>query len=168
MGVEYSEELAAKICEQLASGRTLSSICKAPGMPSRVAVWKWSKRYPEFRDEMTRARLAGADILADETVDIADTEDDPQRAKNRIEARRWLAGVINPRRYGPRLDLNVSESPNVGEALREARNRLPESKRQALEQQPPAPDRTPGLWLNGKAAAAATKAEQPDADDVFS
>lgn len=127
----YSEELAALICEHIASGKTLASLCEQDGMPSRATVWRWTTQYPIFLDQLTRARQAGADMLADETVDIADSEPDAQRARNRIEARKWYAGVINPRRYGPRMDISVTERVSITDALAAAR-----ARHEALEARP--------------------------------
>jgi hypothetical protein len=70
------------------------------------------------------ARELGADALADEVKSISDEEvkDSAQasRQRNRIEARRWLAGVIAPRVYGNKLDLAVSVSGDAREAERRA------------------------------------------------
>lgn len=72
----------------------------------------------------TQAMEVRADIMADEIVFIADTEDDAQKARNRIEARKWLAAKFKPKTYGERLDINVAQSISIDTALSEARSRL--------------------------------------------
>jgi hypothetical protein len=39
--VGYSPETTAAICEQLAQGRSLRSICEQPGMPCRNTIVRW-------------------------------------------------------------------------------------------------------------------------------
>ncbi len=70
-----------------------------------------------------RARQDGADAMADAIPYIADTEKDPQRAKNMIDARKWLTGAIKPREYGQRVDVNLTETVDISAALLEAKRR---------------------------------------------
>jgi hypothetical protein len=53
--------------------------------------------------EYARARQIQADYFADQTVEIADSETDNNRARNRMDARRWHASKIAPRKYGDRV-----------------------------------------------------------------
>lgn len=71
-----------------------------------------------------RAQELRSDLLADETIGIADTETDAQRARNRIDARKWLASKHNSKRYGDRIDLNVTQTLDIGATLAEAKARL--------------------------------------------
>lgn len=74
---------------------------------------------------LVRARLDAAHIEADEAKEIADTELDPQRARNRIEVRKWRAGVFNPKQFGQKIDLTVTDTVNPAalhaEGMRRAR-----------------------------------------------
>ena len=40
--------------------------------------------------------------MAEESVVISDTDADPQRARNRVEVRKWYCGTVLPKTYGPR------------------------------------------------------------------
>ena len=71
-----------------------------------------------------RALEIRSDLLADEALDIADTEPDAAKARNRIEVRKWLASKHNTKRYGDRIDLNVTQTLDVAGTLQEARARL--------------------------------------------
>lgn len=78
-----------------------------------------------FQDYVT-ARKAAADILVDELVEIADREGlDPQRARNMLDTRKWIASKHNPQVYGERLEVNMNQSISISEALRDARARVP-------------------------------------------
>lgn len=71
-----------------------------------------------------RAMEARADLLADEAIEIADNESDSSKARNQIDVRKWAASKFNPKRYGERIDMNVTQSLDITGALEEARARL--------------------------------------------
>jgi hypothetical protein len=100
--VRYSDKVFASICEEIAQGRSLRSICTAKDMPSVGTVMRWlaEDEGGELREQYARARDAQSDVIADEILMIADTEDDPQKARVRIDARKWLAGKMKPKVYG--------------------------------------------------------------------
>lgn len=127
----YSEELADTICERIADGESLRSICSGDDMPNKATVMRWLGANAEFSDQYARARDAQADSIFDEILDIADDarndwmkargsdgEDERyvlngehvQRMKLRIDARKWMASKLLPKKYGDRLDLNHSGS----------------------------------------------------------
>lgn len=134
---KYSEKIADRILEQIADGISLRSICAQDDMPNRATVFRWLAANNEFRDQYTRAREAQADTLFDEILDIADNasndwmerngEDDRgwtangdhiQRSKLRIEARKWMAGKLRPKKYGDKLELSGDvDAPLVTEIV---------------------------------------------------
>ena len=124
--VAYSAEDRAdvqeRICTMLAGGMSLKRILEnEPGMPSRDTVYKWLIEDADFSDNYTRAREAQADFYADEITDIADTEDDPNKARVRIDARKWAAGKLKPKVYGDRLQLDADMNVNMTDAQLESR-----------------------------------------------
>lgn len=123
----YTEETADTICERIANGESLKSICECDDMPSKSTVFKWLNDIPAFSDKYARAREAQADSIFDEILDIADDarndwmiahgdEEDGvgyklngehvQRMKLRIDARKWMAGKLRPKKYGEKLELS--------------------------------------------------------------
>lgn len=71
-----------------------------------------------------RAVELRADNLADEALQIADNEPDAAKARNQIQVRQWLASKLYAKRYGDRIDLNVTQTIDIGSTLAEARARL--------------------------------------------
>lgn len=77
-------------------------------MPSRAAVNKWLIEHQEFTDQYVRAREAQAEVYADEIVELADDisrdslKDSGaiERAKVQIDARKWVASKLLPKKYG--------------------------------------------------------------------
>lgn len=103
--VPFDEELAIEICEHIALGKSLRSFCRIEGNPAVGSVYRWLSEYPEFRDHYARAREDQADSYADEIIDIADEEEDPVKARVRIDARKWVSSKLKPKKYGDRVQL---------------------------------------------------------------
>jgi hypothetical protein len=111
----YSEAVVATICDRLATGESLRSVCRDETMPGRQAVVAWLSRDPSFFERYSRARLAGLDEIADQLIEIADAADggdegsaarasaQVQHAKLRIDTRKWLLSKLAPQRYGDRM-----------------------------------------------------------------
>lgn len=105
--------VAERICERIAGGESLRTVCKDPAMPSRGTVLRWlAAKTPgaaRFRDQYARAREAQADALAEEVLEIADDRsEDPQRSRLRFDARRWYAGKVAPKKYGDKVQAEVT------------------------------------------------------------
>jgi len=105
---EYNEEFANKICDLIAKGESLSAICRRDDMPVISTVFKWLNDFEEFSDRYARAKQEQSELFADEIVHIADTEIDPQRARVRIDARKWVAAKLKPKKYGERIHNEIS------------------------------------------------------------
>lgn len=121
----YTDLIAEEICQRLAKGETLTSICGDEHMPARRTVSDWRRAQPEFDKAFTEAREAGFDALAEDCLSIADDASDDfrmgeksvladtdhiQRSKLRVWTRLQLLSKWDPKRYGERLDLNHSGS----------------------------------------------------------
>jgi len=104
--LEFNEAVADAICERLADGESLRSICSDSEMPAKSTVFKWLGLVPAFADQYARARETQADSLADDIVDIADNKAlEPNDKRVRIDARKWLAGKLRPKAYGDKVAL---------------------------------------------------------------
>jgi hypothetical protein len=122
----YTPELAAAICARLADGESLKSICSDEAMPSKSSVYLWLQEKPKFSELYARAKEDSADALADEILEISDNakndwmqrhgKDDAgwvangehiQRSRLRVDARKWIASKLKPKKYGEKLDVNA-------------------------------------------------------------
>ena len=106
----YTPELAAVICERLAEGESLRTICADKAMPglSTVMGWLFDGKHEGFPEQYARAREAQAELRADEITDIADgvehgASEAVQAARLRVEARKWIAAKLLPKRYGDKV-----------------------------------------------------------------
>ena len=114
----YSLEIALEICDRIADGESLVKICSDAKMPKKTAVYEWLLRHKEFAEIYARAREDQADTLADEIHAISDElpqqiVDDKgktrydsayvQWQKNRVDARKWVAAKLKPKKYSDRI-----------------------------------------------------------------
>lgn len=121
---DYTQEIADAICERLADGESLRAICSEEEMPNKATVFRWLSKHTEFSDQYARARDEQAETLFDEILDIADDGRNDWMEKNfgeetrwvengevlrrsqlRIDARKWMAGKLKPKKYSDKLQL---------------------------------------------------------------
>ena len=101
--------IKVRVCRELAEGKSLRAICQAEDMPTADTVRLWLIEDATFAAHYTRAREEQADYYADEIIEISDTEDDANKARVRIDARKWVAGTLRPKKYGEKLDLTSAD-----------------------------------------------------------
>lgn len=102
---EYSPELFDDICKRIADGDSLRAICSDEGMPDKSNVFRWLASDERLRDQYARAREKQADHFVDEIITIADEAKDAQKARLQIDARKWVAGKMRPKKYGDKIDV---------------------------------------------------------------
>lgn len=100
---------------------SLRKACGQSGMPHMATFLRWlaDESRAELREQYARAREAQADNLAEEILEIADfglndtyTDDEGQvhvdhdviaRSRLRVDARKWLASKMAPKKYGDKI-----------------------------------------------------------------
>lgn len=110
----YSEDIAARICAEMAEGKSIRAICRADDMPGLATVFGWLARHKTFAEQYARAQQDRIAAWAEELVDIADEPiEDVQRSRLKVDTRKWLMSKLAPKKYGDRL---VAEhtGPNGG------------------------------------------------------
>mgnify|MGYP003350846129 CR=1 FL=1 len=110
----YTDEIAERICEELANGRHLHAICQDDWAPSERAVYQWLEKNERFAQTYARARARQQEVFAAQVIEIADTESDPQRARNRMDARKWYAARVAPRKWGDRVEVEAKVETTMG------------------------------------------------------
>lgn len=125
----YSKKLDKAICVRLADGESLRSICRDEEMPCKATVFNWlfDDEHKEFLDHYEKARGIQAEILADELTDIADdsqndymlkhfgederevlNSENIQRSRLRIDTRKWIASKLLPKKYGEKIQQEIT------------------------------------------------------------
>lgn len=101
-----SDALAEVLCERLASGRALLSICGDADVPmSEAAVRGWVIDDADFAAKYARARGIGLDCRADAMLADVRACDDPHKARLIFDAERWYLSKLAPKRYGDKVTL---------------------------------------------------------------
>lgn len=129
---QFTQEMADVICERLAEGESLRKICRDDDMPVTSTVCKWLVQNKAFAEQYAHARDAQADTLADEILEIADdgtndtykdengyTKTDQEvigRSRLRVDARKWLASKMAPKKYGEKVQQEISGGLTVRSA----------------------------------------------------
>ena len=117
-------------------------------MPSASAVFRWIATKNEFKEQYEIALVSRADALAEDILDIVDNgsndwikNNDPdnpgyksngehiQRSRLRVEARKWIAAKMQPKKYGDRIHQEVTTYKDMSETLERARKRVEESRK---------------------------------------
>lgn len=130
----------ATICDRISNGESLRQICDSEDMPAASTVFIWLSQDSAFSEQYARAREAQADAIFDEILLIADDgrndwmerkdQEDAnmgwrengeaiRRSQLRIDARKWMAGKLRPKKYGEKLELEHGVTDQMGELMRE-------------------------------------------------
>lgn len=141
----FTPEMAARICERISDGESLRAILADDEMPASSTVFKWLSENAAFSEQYARAREAQADAVFDEILTIADdgrndwmerenadgenigwaiNGEAVRRSQLRIDARKWMAGKLRPKKYGDKVDvehtgqleINVTIGGNAGQS----------------------------------------------------
>jgi hypothetical protein len=135
-------ELMDEVCDRLSDGEPLEEICRDGHMPSSETVRQWQNKDTGFAKRVAIAREIGFDVIAAETLRIADdgrndyienlaeggderaaearlNGEHVQRSRLRVETRLKLLAKWDPKRYGDRVQHtndpdNPLPQPSVG------------------------------------------------------
>lgn len=145
-GTDYTPELADRICAEIIDGKSVRTICKMEGMPSKRTIMYWLRIHAEFKKLYDIACVERSEAYAEEIVDIADDGSNDwmereldngksvtvvdhehiQRSRLRVEARKWICAKMKPRKYGEKIELEHTGSLDWAEQLQKSRERAAE------------------------------------------
>lgn len=93
---EFTQEVADTVCEGIAQGKSIRTVCKGRSMPDITTVYRWLSKYDSFRQQYTHARQTRADArfesIDDVIADLRSGTIDAQQAKVEIDAIKWQCG----------------------------------------------------------------------------
>lgn len=136
---KYTDKLADDICSSISkSSKGLRAICQSGNYPDPATIYRWLAENASFRDKYARAKELQAEILVEEIIEIADdTSNDTMivgpeggerevannefinRSRLRVDARKWVASKIFPKKYGDRTAIDLDVSDNTVKLTRE-------------------------------------------------
>jgi hypothetical protein len=90
----YRRDWAQAFCDRIAAGESGMSVSADPAMPSAKAVYRWLKRFPEFREMYVEARRVqqfklefDIHLVADDVLDGRASLAEGKQAVARLEGR---------------------------------------------------------------------------------
>lgn len=122
---KYTNKLADKICQMIAQGQSVRSICAKKDMISMQTFFRWLRENDKFREQYARACEERSYMHAEDIIEIADNatndymeklegdgyifnSENVQRSRLRIDTRKWLMSKLNPKVYGDKLDMTTN------------------------------------------------------------
>lgn len=136
-----SEALTDTILDRLLVGESLRAVCREEGMPDLRTVLRWLLDDEEFARKYTRTREGQAEVM-DYMIYDAALEVTPENAaamRVKIDALKWRAMKLAPKKYGDKLDMNhggsvtLKHDPEALAKWNAVNDRLAEKLRTAKE-----------------------------------
>lgn len=122
------EEIGKRVdslCEQVAEGKTLRQISAT--MKLSVGMLLKMVAVPPYSEQYARARESAADLFEADiiTAAMAVTPETAAADRVQIEALKWVAGRRAPKKYGDRIqqDVTVDVKDGLAEKMAAARER---------------------------------------------
>lgn len=127
---KFTIELFDSICEEIATtDKGLSTICKSKDV-STTAFYNWINEDALLVDKYARARELQAELLADQIIELSSRDriceettiyddgkgneqvttrrvDNHNRTRLEIDARKWKASKLAPKKFGEKLDVTT-------------------------------------------------------------
>ena len=108
----YSKEKSKDICQMIESGMTLLAVAELDDMPTISTIYDWIDNDPEFADNYARARQRQADTFASMVMTEAFSAHDAQIGRLRIDALKWTASKLAPKKYGDKVEIEQTGQQN--------------------------------------------------------
>jgi hypothetical protein len=116
----WTPEIEDEIFQRIASGKPIRAALEDDWLPGWTTFNKRLATDAEFAARYARARETQADKLFDECLEIADQYDAAaekleggtdhiNRARLRIDTRKWMAGKLRPKVYGDKVAIGGAD-----------------------------------------------------------
>lgn len=131
---KYTDDLANEICGRVSEGQSMRRIAKDDHMPSCVTMFAWLREHEMFLKQYEIAKAECADMYAEEIIEIADdsskdyedvadengatgatrlNSEHVQRSRLRVDARKWVASKLKPKKYGDKVQQEIAVAEGV-------------------------------------------------------
>lgn len=129
---DYTVDLADLICERLANGESMRSVCRDDTTPAMTTIFRWLRENEEFKQQYDIAVEERTEAMAEDILDIADNGtndwmtynagDDEgyklngealQRSRLRVDTRKWHMSKMKPKKYGDKIQQEITAPEGV-------------------------------------------------------
>jgi len=121
----WTPEVEGDLINRIMRGQVIADICgpdRDSFIPSETTFYKHLSQSESFAEDYARAKEVQAHREFDEIRKLADeaTPENVHVKRLQIDARKWRAGKMAPKKYGDKLDVDMSGSFNVTIASEDA------------------------------------------------
>ena len=105
--LELTSTITDQICQELMSGKPLTSICRNKDLPSLSTVHRWIDKHPSFAKQILQARRIGTQYYLDKMIEELETMSakDVGIVREKLHHYRWLASKLLPSLYGDKQEV---------------------------------------------------------------
>ncbi len=119
------EETFNSIIEDIEAGYALRNVLKGSDKPSSQTFYNWLEDDKEKSKRYTHACEVRAGVIFEDILDIADDQESDvyedadgneqvnhnviNRARLRIDSRKWMLGKMNPSKYSDKIQVDTTE-----------------------------------------------------------
>lgn len=132
---KYNLKLGQEICDAIASSsKGTKKLCAEHShWPCQDTLFTWLRTYSDFSEQYAQAKVCQIELLIDEILEISDDASQDQyvneigslvsssttiqRARLKVDTRKWLASKLVPKVYGNKIDIEGDNS--MSEELRQ-------------------------------------------------
>ena len=126
---DYTQELVDEICEKIATGDSMRSVCRCDDMPAMTTLFRWLREKEGFKKQYEIATQERTEAMSEDIIDIADNgtndwmkthgKDDEgykqngetlQRSRLRVDVRKWHMSKMKPKKYGDKIQQEISDT----------------------------------------------------------
>lgn len=120
----YDKEKTFKsILSEIEEGASLRSVLRREDMPSRYTFFEWLHNDEDKTNQYARACELRAESIFEDILEIADESSGDKkytdtgevidsefvaRSKVKIDARKWMLGKMQPKKYGEKIQQEIS------------------------------------------------------------
>lgn len=112
----YTPAKGLEICTWIAQGRSLAGYCREHDT-GYSTIMEWLKKFPELAENYAHARAnsgdAEADLVGHYREMLLRGEITPEQARIAIDSAKWAAGIRQPKKYGPKMEVEHSGDLDV-------------------------------------------------------
>lgn len=131
--IAFSEEILNDILLQVSNGLSLAKVCAKDGYPSRTTFFDWVAERPAIAERYQVALTMRGELFADELIEISDDDksdyyvdgegrdrvdvENIQRAKLKVDTRKWIIARLIPKKYGDKLELSGDKNNPIAHTV---------------------------------------------------
>lgn len=135
----YTEWTWEEILRRVSEGQFLTHICKDPTMPQDYGrLLRWIMNDDSRKADYYHAQSIGTEMMVENALEVsegAESAEDVQRSKLRVDTIKWVVGARNRVRYGDIKQVEQTVKIDISDAMSKAQQRVIDLRKPVLIEQ---------------------------------